>query len=55
MKFIVRFTPPYSNSPKDIPVDFDPGATMLRDWLQSTGAKAELIQISEVENVITHV
>ncbi len=50
---IVRFFPPYANSPTDIPCMYMQEAIMLRDWfVNSVGIKAIIVEFEKVETVV---
>ena len=56
MSIVVRFTPPYSNKPKDIPVGTMQEAQLLAAWMDGLGAtdnKVAIVSISQVEAVLS--
>lgn len=49
---VCRFYPSYSNSPKDVPCDSAQGAQALKDWFVGLGVKAELVLVTQTEQVL---
>ena len=43
----VQFIPPYSNAPQRVKVRYKGEGYLLRDWLRTNGATADLIFVSE--------
>ena len=50
--FFVEFTPPNSNTPKRAKVEYKGEGYVLRDWLRSVGATAELILVTEDVDIL---
>jgi hypothetical protein len=52
-RIVVRWCPPYSNSYKDQPCQFEREAVEMAKWFTSIGVRSSIIRVTEIETVIS--